>query len=590
MVSFNQKNNTQKILIVDDQPENIHILMEILGKFYKIIAATNGQKAIELAQKHPQPDLILLDVMMPDIDGYEVCRQLKKNFRTKDIPIIFVTALGEIDDEMKGLEIGAVDYLIKPINPYIVKARVKNHLTIRTLYQKLQRANSILEEKVKERTAQLEKMIMVDSLTGLPSKVALVEEIKSIMGTNSLFALIQLDFSRFSLINSSLGHEIGDRFLQTIALHIQKCLREKDFIARMGADNFYLLLRERENKEEIIKFAESILNSFRNSFKVNEYEIFVNCNLGIVFSDKNYKQELELLRDVDTALHKAKQKGQNKYYIFDNSIREIAQKRLQLELDLRKAIKEEQFTVFYQPIIDLLKEKTYGFEALIRWQHPTKGMISPFEFIPCLEESGLITTVGLWVFEKACQQQVIWQENFSHPLYISINLSPYQFSHHSLLNDIDDIIEKTGINPECIKIEITESALIENIEKAIHILNDFKARKIKISLDDFGTGYSSLSYLHTIPVDYLKIDRSFIRNSNNNQKNADLVEIIILLAHKLKMKVIAEGCETKEDLEKLKNLNCEYSQGYFFSKPIPAQETIPFLTKTYRTLEGYNSI
>lgn len=564
--------NDEKILIVDDQPENIHVLMEILGTDYKIIAATNGKKAIELAQKYPQPDLILLDVLMPDMSGYEVFEKLQSNFRTKEIPVIFITALGETDDEMKGLEIGAVDYLIKPVNPYVVKARVKNHLMIRSLYHKLQKTNSILEEKVKERTAQLEHLLMVDSLTGLPSKVALAQEIKTLIPTNSFFALIQLDFSRFSLINSSLGHEIGDRLLQEIAKHLQKCLREEDYLARMGADNFYLLLRERENKEEIIKFVNYLFKSFRNSFLVDDYEVFVNCNLGIVFSDKSYSNEQEMLRDVDTALHKAKQKGQNKYYIFDARIREIAQQRLQLELDLRRAIQEQQFIVYYQPIINLETGIIDGFEALIRWQHPTRGIVSPFEFIPCLEESGLITTVGLWVFEEACKQQVIWQKKYSHPLSISINLSPYQFAHHSLLKDIDNVIEKTGINPEQIKIEITESALIENLQQAIDLINSFKERKINISLDDFGTGYSSLSYLHTIPVDYLKIDRSFIRNSEKNQKNADLVEIIVMLAHKLNMKVIAEGCETKEDLDKLKQLNCEYSQGYYFSKPVSASE------------------
>lgn len=571
----------EKILLVDDQPENIHVLMEILGQYYKIIAATNGKRAIELAEKEPQPDLILLDVLMPDMSGYEVCERLQSNLKTKDIPIIFVTALGETDDEMKGLEIGAVDYLVKPVNPYIVKARVKNHLTIRSLYRKLQKTNSMLEEKVKERTAQLEQMIMVDSLTGLPSKVALAQEIKTLLASKSFFALIQLDFSRFSLINTSLGHEIGDRLLQTIAQHLQKCLKERDYIARMGADNFYLLLRERENKGEIINFVRHLFKSLRNSFFVDDYEIFVNCNLGIVFADPSYKNELEILRDVDTALHKAKQKGENKYYIFDAKIRELAQQRLQLESDLRKAIREKQFIVYYQPIIELKTGIIDGFEALIRWQHPTRGMVSPFEFIPCLEESGLINPVGLWVFEQACQQQVIWQQKCSYPLSISINLSPYQFTHHSLLQDIDNVIEKTGINPENIKIEITESVLIENLPQAIDLIHGFKQRKISISLDDFGTGYSSLSYLHTIPVDYLKIERSFIHNSENNPENIDLVEIIILLAHKLKMKVIAEGCETKEDLERLQRLNCEYCQGYYFSKPVSVEEASLLLFSSF---------
>jgi diguanylate cyclase (GGDEF)-like protein len=588
-------NHSRKILIVDDSPENIHFLMGILQDSYKIIASTNGRKAIELAQKQPSPDLILLDVLMPDFSGYDVCRELKANQNTKDIPIIFITALGEIEDETNGLEMGAVDYIIKPINPSIVQARVKNHLTLQSLYRELQKANSVLEDKVKERTAQLEKMIMVDSLTNLPSRTAVVKQIEiainqSQSNDNSCFALVQLDFNRFSLINSSLGHEIGDHLLQVIANRLQKLCHKNDLLARIGADNFCFLLTQINSKDKVIDFVDQILTSFKTSFWIDNYEIFVSCSLGIVFSNPDYQTPLEILRDVDTALHKAKNKGQNQYYIFEQNIREIAQKRLQLEIDLRRGIKEEQFLVFYQPIVDLKTLEINGFEALARWQHPTRGMVSPFEFIPCLEETGLITPVGLWIFEQSCLQQIEWEKELNKSLSISINLSPTQFSHPTLLTDIEQIIQRTKVNPKNIKLEITESVFLENIEQGIKIINELKSKNFSISLDDFGTGYSSLSYLQKLPIDYLKIDRSFVKDIETNQNSADLVQTIIILAQKFKMKVIAEGCETKEELLLLRSWNCEYSQGYFFSKPVGKEEATQLIMNNHYDFFDYTMI
>ncbi|MCS7148086.1 MAG: EAL domain-containing protein [Geminocystis sp.] len=569
----------QRILIVDDQPENIHLLMEVLGENYQIVAATTGKKAIDLAKKDPAPDLIILDILLPDIDGYEVCRQLKSDRATRDIPIIFLTALAESDEEMKGLEIGAVDYLTKPINPHIVRARVKNHLTICSLYRQLQQVNSILEEKVRQRTAELEKMIFSDSLTGLPNRVALGRKIKKCLDNEEEFALIQFNFSGFSLINNSFGYEIGDKLLQKIGQHLSHLVGEKGMVARMAADNFYILLEEIPEPSRVIRFVQCILSSFRHPIKVDEYDIFVNCNLGIVLANSHYfhQAELEVFRDADTALHKAKQKGENQYYIFEQSLREATRKRLQWEMDLRRAIEEKQFTLYYQPIVDLTDYHIDSFEVLIRWQHPTKGLIPPLQFIPCLEESGLITQVGLWILEQACQQQVIWQREYGFPVGVSVNLSACQLSHPALIEDIESVITKTGINPEKIKLEITETALIQNLSLTLHIIQNLRSKKIQISLDDFGTGYSSLGYLHQLPVDYLKIDRSFIIQSDSQQKKADLVEIIILLAHKLGIKVVAEGCENGGSLLRLKQLQCEYAQGYLFSPPIPRQQATELL-------------
>ena len=576
-------NHNHKVLIVDDDPENIRVLMGILEEEYAVIAAINGNKAIELAAKVPHPDIILLDILLPDLDGYEVCSRLKANQATKDIPIIFITALGEITNEAKGFEVGAVDYIIKPVSPSIVKARVNNHLTVQRLYRELQTANSVLEERVRERTAQLQQMIFYDSLTQLPSRTALLQRIEeAIVQTKKKagygFALLTLDFHRFSLVNSSLGHEIGDRLLHKIGRHLKTFINQRNMVARMGGDTFGFFLDDVINVGEVRGLAEQILQSFNSSFWVEEYEIFVGASMGIALSSSSESQTpLDLLRDVDTALQKAKSKGRGNYHVFDINMREAAKERLQLEIDLRRAIQKGQFLVYYQPIVDLKTSRVHSFEALVRWQHPTRGIVSPEKFIPCLEETGLITSLGLWLLEQACYQLALWQEQFQESLDISVNLSPWQFSHPNLLQDIESIIIKTGINPLNLKLEVTESAIIEDIQKAISVIQALRNKNISICLDDFGTGYSSLSYLHKLPVDVLKIDRSFIKDMEINEENNELVKLIILLGHTLRMKVIAEGCENINQLSLLRDWGCEYAQGYFFSEALSQKDATELL-------------
>ena len=575
-------NHNHKVLIVDDDPENILVLMGILEEEYAVIAATNGNKAIELAAKVPHPDIILLDILLPDLDGYEVCSRLKANQETKDIPIIFITALGEITNEAKGFEVGAVDYIIKPVSPSIVRARIKNHLTVQRLYRELQNANCVLEERVRERTAQLQQMIFYDSLTQLPSRNALLQRIEeAIVQTKKRsgygFALLTLDLHRFSLVNSSLGHEIGDRLLQKIGRHLKTFITPRDIVARMGSNTFGLFLDNVINVGEVGGLAEQILQSFSDSFWVEGYEIFLGASIGIALSGSESQTPLDLFRDADTALQKAKSKGRGHYHVFDINMREAAKERLQLEIDLRRAIQKKQFLVYYQPMVDLKTGRVRSFEALARWRHPTRGMVSPEKFIPCLEETGLITNLGLWLLEQACYQLGLWQEKFQESLDISVNLSPWQFSHPNLLQDIESIIIKTGINPLNLQLEVTESSIIEDIHKAISVIQTLRNKNISICLDDFGTGYSSLSYLHKLPVDVLKIDRSFIKDMEINEENNELVKLIILLGHTLKMKVIAEGCENTNQLSLLRDWGCEYAQGYFFSKALSQKDATELL-------------
>jgi diguanylate cyclase len=583
----------QKVLIVDDTPENIHILMEILKDDYVIIAATNGEKALQLAIKIPQPDIILLDVMMPEIDGYIVCQKLKENPQTQHIPVIFVTALTEVGNETKGLEMGAVDYIVKPINPLIVKARLKNQLTIQSLYQEIKNTNQELtvlnrelEDRVQERTAELEYMLMYDQLTGLPSKNSLIdkltEKIAEIKENKQRFTLFLLDGDRFNLINSSLGYTIGDELLIAIADRLKTELENTDFIARITEDDFGIIPANVQNEEEAFAYAERLLKLFNDPLKIRDYEVYITVSMGITLLDESYTQALDILRDSDTALRKAKAQGKGSYFLFKKSIHTAILARLNLENDLWKAVQKQEFVNYYQPIIDLKTGHIAGFEALVRWQHSQRGIILPNDFIPCVEETGLIIPIGLFVFRKACEQLQIWRDNIDSQIFMSINLSIRQFTDTKLLNNMENILTELSVNPKHIKLEITESVIMENTQKILPILHHLRTLGVHISIDDFGTGYSSLGYIKDLPIDCLKIDRTFIKDISVDGKNAEITKAIISLGHTLGKTIVAEGTEYLYHVNLLKSWGCEYAQGYLFAKPLTADHATLFLQKRFQ--------
>ncbi len=569
------------ILVIDDEPDNFDVIEALLSdRDYQLHYAANGQAAIDSLDLF-QPDVILLDVMMPGIDGIEICRQIKAMPQWEAVPIIMVTSLTAKADIARCLNAGADDFISKPVNRLELGARVRSMLRIHQQYQQLATFNNHLEATVKQRTAQLQTMIFQDALTTLPSKTFLLQKLAKILeAEKSSFAVIYLDCDQFKLINGSFGYVFGNQLLIAIAERLQYHLGPGDMLARVGEDEFCFLLPETTQEishgeifARTIALIEEITQSFNTPFIVADCEIFMTACLGVALGNSsNYKQPEEPLQDADTAMYKAKLHGKGCYQIFDRQMSLAMLNRLTLENDLQRALTHQEFVVYYQPIVNLQTQKVAGFEALVRWLHPDRGMVSPGEFIPCMEETGLIVPVGMVVLKQACQQLKIWQQQGWQDLTMSVNLSVRQFACPTLLADIDQVLTETAINPACLKLEITESAIMDNAEIAIVLTKHLRSRQIQISVDDFGTGYSSLGYLHRFPVDTLKIDRSFVHQIQSGSRNYQVVNTIIILSHQLGLAVIAEGIETEEQHQWLQQLGCEFGQGYLFSKPLPAAE------------------
>lgn len=429
-----------------------------------------------------------------------------------------------------------------------------------------------------------------DSLTGLPNRNFIVNELTDYLACFQVselqqYSVLLLDLDRFKIVNDSLGHHAGDELLKIVATMLKASLREEDLAARIGGDEFIVLLRN-VDAEVVLKILKRILAAFKSPISLQGREIFVTTSIGVVLTGKQYDSPTALLRDVDIAMYQAKSQGRNGYAIFDEAMYAQALRRLNLERELRQALDQQEFVLHYQPIIALDKQQLAGFEALVRWQHPKLGFISPGEFIPIAEETGLITELTTWVLETACRQLSQWQNKFTNlsNLKMSVNLSVQDLLKKNLPDEIQAVLTRTGLPNRCLTLEVTENLLIENIEVTIAILDRLTDQGIYISIDDFGTGYSSLQYLSYLPCNNLKIDRSFVSGLEAGDRNNQLVKIIVALSDQLSLNSIAEGVETQQQLDWLKSLGCKFAQGYFFSKPLTANEIEQQLQGKYGAL------
>lgn len=555
------------LLLVDDDAMNRDMLSRRLEKKgYTVLTAESGPRALEMVGTN-RVDAVLLDVMMPGMSGIETLRRLRQSHSVSELPVIMVTAKDRSEDVVDALDLGANDYVTKPLDFPIVLARIRTQVTSRR----------------------------ADPLTGLPNRVLFMDRLSRLIARgktagNPSFAVFFLDVDRFKIINDSLGHLAGDELLIGVARRLENSLRATDTVARfngehtlarLGGDEFTILIDGVRNAIDAQAVAERLLTVVAQPFNLQGREIFTSVSIGIVMSAPRYEQAEDMVRDADTAMYRAKAHGKARCEIFDTSMLEAVEQRLQLESDLRYALERNELQVYYQPIVALDAGQLCGFEALLRWHHPTRGVIGPDDFIPIAEETGLIVQIGNWVLREACQQMRAWDREFPEcsALTINVNLSPRQCLQPDLVGDVKAILDETGLTAERLKLEITETVVLENSDEVVAILNELRALGVQLGLDDFGMGYSALGYLRRFPFQTLKIDRSFVSGMHADGGNAEIIRAIVSLAAGLAMNVTAEGVETADQVDRLKNLACEFGQGFYFYKPLARDDAHAVLSE-----------
>ena len=678
------------LLVVDDDGMVREMLRQGLERHgYLVTTAEDGKGGLGEIER-VTPDLLLLDIEMPGLDGMEVLRSVRERFTSAELPVIMVTARAESDSVVAALEAGANDYVTKPVDFRVVLARIGAHLQRKRAEAALRESeeryslaarganDGLWDWNLKDNTVfysprwkamlgfedgevgsspeewfsrvhpedvarvkqeivdhldgrsaclQTEHRVLhreghfrwivtrgmvvrdsdgrpvrmagsqsditegkvADALTGLPNRILFMDRLSRAIyrkrrRPDYLFAVLFLDLDRFKDINDRYGHLVGDELLIAVAKRLEASTRASDSIgrfmppphtvARFGGDEFTILLDNIKHVPDATLVAERLQLALSQPFYVEGHEIYTSVSIGIVADATGYERAEDLLRDADTAMYQAKSLGRSRYQVFDAAMREHVVQRLQLETDLQKAAEREEYRTYYQPIVSLVSGRVCGFEVLVRWQHAFRGLISPRDFIGVAEETGLIVPMGRFVLQEACRQLRDWQGRYPHnpPLMVSVNLSGKEFMEAGLVDQIAQSLAETGVEPACLKLEITESRIMEKPEAAAERLQQLRALGICLAIDDFGTGYSSLSCLHSFPVTTLKVDRAFIGRIGAGGENLEIVRTIVTLAHNLGLDVIAEGVETPEQLTYLRSLGCEYGQGYLFAKPLDAVE------------------
>lgn len=552
-----QRASQSRILVVDDDRGSRFAMSEVLRKEgYSVDEVSDGQQALSYCEVET-PDLILMDAVMPNMDGFTACALLQNLSQSRKVPVLIITALNDETSISKAFSSGAIDYISKPVNFAVLTKRIKR----------------LVQASHAER--HVHQLAYNDTLTGLPNRVMFTEHLAQLITRSQRdegqLALMFLDLDRFKLVNDTLGHETGDLLLKYFAERVQGCLRKHDMVARFGGDEFTILLDRVKSREMVCNVAEKIHHQLSRPFVFMDREMYISTSIGIAMFPNHGDDIGALLKSADMAMYRAKSLGEP-YLFYEPQMWSDASRRLELENDLRGALDRDEFAVFYQPQEDLNTGQVTAMEALVRWEHPTRGLVGPDIFIGLAEETGQIIPLGEWVLRTVCKQMQDWRERGYHVGRAAVNLSGKQISSPTLVDTVSNILAETGLPPEYIELEITESALMEDPEHVIQTLTQLKSMGLSLAIDDFGTGYSSLNYLKRFPIDIIKIDRSFVADIIRNQVDADIIKTIINLAHVLGVKVVAEGVETELQKAFLKNQGCDIAQGYYMSKPIPQKE------------------
>lgn len=563
-------------MIEDDENIRENILEILTGQNIRAIGAKNGRLGIRLARKII-PDLIICDIMMPELDGYDVLAELRQEPLTAVIPFIFLTALADRDHNRKGMELGADDYITKPCKPVELLKAIAIRLSKKTAI------TDPYTTALKQASQQLNKSLHYDSLTNLPNRLLLQEKLSQIINyltvnkrnsnSEQLLSIIYLSLDRFNRIVEVLGHSPADTLIQIVAERLKAYSSKCHTIARLATDEFAIIMITDNQRKIVIEFVQNLLESLAKPVILeNNIEILITASIGISLYAGDDSELEKMLQLAHKAMNYVKQQGGNTYAFYQPTLNVTSCDRLNLETSLSYALERNELEIYYQPKVSLKTGKIVGAEALLRWFHPEQGIISPLKFIPIAEETNLIIPLGEWVFKMACQQTKLWQKSGFPELQIAVNISGRQFSQSNFDLRLIQILKETDFATEYLELELTETVLMENLEIVNEKLTAFKELGVQIAIDDFGTGYSSLSYLQQFPFDTLKIDKSFIHQLNKNAKTKTITSSIIKMGHELNLKIIAEGVETKTELDFLYQNDCDEIQGFLFSQPLSVKD------------------
>jgi diguanylate cyclase (GGDEF)-like protein len=571
---------TAKILVIDDEPLLEYVILQLFrhqisNEELEFEFAINGVQALEKLQTDGSFDLVLTDINMPEMDGLTLLENLPAIDPT--LKAVVLSAYGDMPNIRTAMNRGAFDFLTKPIDFDDLKITINKALEfVRITREK--------EQQLATANAQIHYQAFYDELTGLPNRNLLLKEMRSginaIIKLGHLKAILFLTLNRYQIVKYSLGHSRGEQLLVEVGRRLEACALPTNLIARVGEDAFAIWLADITNSQLALDAAEHIRQALEIPSNLGETAVFSRVSIGVALGATGTEEPEDLLRAADAARHEAFVRGAGSIVVFDTDMQSRALEQLQLENDLQNAINLQQFYLNYQPIVSFVTGQVVGFEALVRWRHPSRGLVPPSEFIPTAEKTGLIVPLGEWVLSEAVACLSKWQLQFPDylPLNMSVNLSGIQLFAPNLLPLLDSLLRLHNLKGEFLKLEITESVLMENAEEAAEVLELLKARQIKVCLDDFGTGYSNLSYLQLLPIDTLKIDRSFVCGLEEGGKNVALLQAILNLASSLELEAIVEGVETQDQLIILRSLGCNSYQGYFFSEPLEEEDAVAMLS------------
>ena len=598
-----QLDDCKRILLVDDAANSLYDLL--VQADYQVCQASSAKEAVQLIRRC-NPTLVLVDVSVPKIDGQAILQAVKAEFKESSVPIVILGLLQEqTTEKMQSFRYGAADYVSKHLGPDELLTRIHYQVGRQLTRLQQERLNADLESRLKERDLlldlardQLLDVALSDRLTQLPNRLSFVKQLSKVMAqcqgalarstTSSdaadSFAVLFLDCDRFKRINDSLGHRIGDLLLRDVAerlLSVQKAHPCIETVARFGGDEFALLVRAISDRTAVAEIAKEVLARLASPFTLADREIYMSASIGMVWGDVSYTTPEHILRDADMAMYQAKECHRSQYHWFESDMHHQAVDSLQLETDLHLALARKEFELYYQPIVDLSRLKIVGFEALVRWHHPTKGLVLPGEFIDFAEESGFIIELGHQVLEMACADIARWiaADAIGPEITVNVNMAAQQLLQPDILEQIYAVVDKWGIEHRRLHLELTERSVLNSHAFIDDVLANLQRHSIQLSIDDFGTGYSALSYLHTLPVNCLKVDRSFVQPITEDPSSLGIVPLIINIAKTMNMKVVAEGIENEVQLSQLQKLGCMYGQGFLFQRAVSAEQAIALLSE-----------